>query len=305
MERYKDFIDDLKEFVEDPRIRFNEPMKNHTSFKIGGCADILVLPQNSEQVLSIIKLCRARDIPYFIMGNGSNLLVRDKGMRAVVIKTFNCLKHLEVSADYIECESGVLLSKLANAALEHGLTGLEFAAGIPGTLGGAVVMNAGAYGGEMKDVIIETRYINEDGICRTAKGEQHQFGYRTSMFQGTNKFVLSAKFQLDYGDKDEIKEKMGYLNQCRKDKQPLELPSAGSVFRRPEGYFAGKLIQDSGLRGYRIGGAEVSQKHCGFIVNSENATAQDVLDLIKHIQQTVKEKFGVELQTEIKAVGEE
>jgi UDP-N-acetylmuramate dehydrogenase len=209
-----------------------------------------------------------------------------------------------VDGNYIESESGVLLSKLANMALQNGLTGLEFASGIPGTVGGAVVMNAGAYGGEMKDVVIETKYIDEKGNINIITGEQHGFGYRTSIFQRTNKIIVNSKFKLKYGDKNKIKEEMDDLNKRRRDKQPLEMPSAGSIFRRPEGYYAGKLIQDSGLAGYSIGGAQVSPKHCGFIVNTGNATAQDVLQLIKHIQETVKSKFGVELQTEVKVVGE-
>ncbi|MBZ4646610.1 MAG: UDP-N-acetylmuramate dehydrogenase [Petroclostridium sp.] len=304
MERYNELIESLSTIISEKNILQNESMKNHTSFKIGGCADIMVLPQNYEQLAQTVRLCREQNIEYFLMGNGSNLLVTDKGIRGVVIKTVNFLNKIEVYENYIECEAGVLLSKLAHAALQNGLTGLEFASGIPGTLGGAVVMNAGAYDGEMKDVVIETKYIDEDGKFCTVAGEQHKFGYRTSIFQGTNKIVVSSRLKLEYGDKKSIKEKMDDLNKRRRDKQPLEMPSAGSVFRRPEGYYAGKLIQDSGLRGYSIGGAQVSEKHCGFIVNKGNATAQDVLDLIKYIQETVKSKFGVALDTEVKVIGE-
>jgi UDP-N-acetylmuramate dehydrogenase len=304
VERYNELIESLSTIISEKNILQNESMKNHTSFKIGGCADIMVLPQNYEQLAQTVRLCREQNIEYFLMGNGSNLLVTDKGIRGVVIKTVNFLNKIEVYENYIECEAGVLLSKLAHAALQNGLTGLEFASGIPGTLGGAVVMNAGAYDGEMKDVVIETKYIDEDGKFCTVAGEQHKFGYRTSIFQGTNKIVVSSRLKLEYGDKKSIKEKMDDLNKRRRDKQPLEMPSAGSVFRRPEGYYAGKLIQDSGLRGYSIGGAQVSEKHCGFIVNKGNATAQDVLDLIKYIQETVKSKFGVALDTEVKVIGE-
>ncbi|MDK2799723.1 MAG: UDP-N-acetylmuramate dehydrogenase [Clostridiales bacterium] len=304
MTQYKEFIDLLKTIVDEAGILLDEPMKNHTSFKIGGCADIVVLPENSEQLAKLIKLSNQQKVKYLIMGNGSNLLVTDKGIRGMVIKTYNCLNKIKVDGNYIESESGVLLSKLANMALQNGLTGLEFASGIPGTVGGAVVMNAGAYGGEMKDVVIETKYIDEKGNINIITGEQHGFGYRTSIFQRTNKIIVNSKFKLKYGDKNKIKEEMDDLNKRRRDKQPLEMPSAGSIFRRPEGYYAGKLIQDSGLAGYSIGGAQVSPKHCGFIVNTGNATAQDVLQLIKHIQETVKSKFGVELQTEVKVVGE-
>lgn len=304
MERYRELLNCLKEFILEEQVLPNESMKKHTSFKIGGKADIMLLPKDYMQLGRMIKSCRQFNIPYFIMGNGSNLLVSDKGIRGVVIKTYNCLSHIKVDGNIIECEAGVLLSKLANTAMQHGLTGLEFASGIPGTLGGAVVMNAGAYDGEMKDVITETKYFDEEGNICTVVGEQHQFGYRESMFQGTEKIIICSKLHLEHGDKQKIKEKMDELNRRRRDKQPLEMPSAGSVFRRPEGYYAGKLIQDSGLKGYRIGDAEVSQKHCGFIVNRGNATAQDVYDLIKHIQDTVQQKFGVELKTEVKFVGE-
>ncbi len=301
---YKKFIDTLKERINSEDILLDVPMKNHTSFKIGGNADIFIEPSSVEEIIEIIKLSNKYNVPYYIIGNGSNLLISDKGIRGVVLKTFNCLNNVEVFQNIIESQSGALLSKTANLALNNGLKGLEFASGIPGTLGGAIVMNAGAYSGEMKDVIIETKYIDEDGeICKVV-GDQHQFGYRTSIFQGTKKFIISSKFQLEYGDPVDIKAKMQELNQRRRDKQPLEFPSAGSVFRRPEGYYAGKLIEDSDLKGYKLGGATVSTKHCGFIVNTGEATAQDVLDLIEHIQKTVKQKFDVELKTEVKMIGE-
>ncbi len=301
---YNNFIDNLNEISNSENILLNEPMKKHTSFKIGGNADIFIEPSSVEEMIQVIKLCHKHKVPYHVMGNGSNLLISDKGIRGVVLKTFNYLNNVEVYQNIIESQSGALLSKIANVALKNGLRGLEFASGIPGTLGGAIVMNAGAYGGETKDVIIETRYVNEDGEICIVVGDQHQFGYRTSIFQGTKKFIISSKFHLEYGDQNEIKAKMQQLNQRRRDKQPLEFPSAGSIFRRPEGYYAGKLIEDSGLKGYKIGGAEVSTKHCGFIVNTGDATAQNVLDLIEHIQRTVKQKFDVELKTEVKMIGE-
>jgi len=301
---YKDFIMDLQKINRDISFYIDEPMKNHTSLRIGGNADILLVPHDVMQLAQIIQLSKQHGIPYFVMGNGSNLLVSDKGIRGLTIKTHNAIQHVNVNKNYITAGCGVLLSKLSNIALKNGLTGLEFASGIPGTLGGAIVMNAGAYGGEMKDVVVETKYIDEDGTIKTIKGEEHKFGYRTSIFQGTQKIVVESTLKLDFGDMVDIKNKMDDLNTRRREKQPLDMPSAGSTFRRPEGYYAGKLIQDSGLKGFRIGGAQVSEKHCGFIVNTGNATAKDVLDLVQHIQATVKEKFNVELHTEIKFVGE-
>ncbi|HEX3027751.1 MAG TPA: UDP-N-acetylmuramate dehydrogenase, partial [Clostridia bacterium] len=235
----------------------------------------------------------------------SNLIVRDKGIRGIVIKICGNLAGFSVRDDIIEAETGILLSRLSNVAAENSLRGLEFASGIPGTLGGAVVMNAGAYIGEMKDVVFETDYIDTEGEIRTVKDEQHKFGYRTSFIQKTGGIVLKSKVKLKFGDKTAIKSLMDDLNQRRKDKQPLEYPSAGSVFKRPEGFYAGKLIEDCGLKGFMLGGAEVSLKHCGFIINTNNATASDVINLIRHIQETVKSKFGIELQTEVKIVGEE
>ncbi|MGE4283619.1 MAG: UDP-N-acetylmuramate dehydrogenase [Clostridia bacterium] len=305
MEEYKEFIKAIKPVIPKENIFLNESMSNHTSFRIGGNADIMLLPESSEQIGEIIKLSKKYGIEYFLMGNGSNLLVSDKGIRGLVIKTHEYLNKIEVNATNIYCEAGVLLSKLANVAMRNELTGLEFASGIPGTLGGAVMMNAGAYDGEMKNVVIETNYINEDGQLCTVCGDEHHFGYRSSIFQGTGKIIAGSKLKLEHGNKEAIKEKMDDLNRRRKDKQPLEYPSAGSVFKRPEGYYAGKLIEDSGLTGYSIGGAQVSAKHCGFIVNKGNATAQDVIHLIKHIQEVVKAKFGVELHTEVRMVGEE
>ncbi len=296
------FIEKLRYLINKEDILINEAMKGHTSFKIGGPADVLLMPRSYEQIAGIIKLCIEECIPYFIIGNGSNLLVSDKGVEGVVIKAYKNLSTIKVYGDIIECECGALLSKLANEALNYGLSGVEFASGIPGTVGGAVVMNAGAYDGEMKQVVVETKYVDEIGDICTVVGEGHEFGYRTSIFQGTKKIILSAKFKLQYSDKQIIKDKMLEFNKKRKDKQPLEMPSAGSVFKRPEGFYAGRLIEDSGLSGYKVGGAMVSDKHCGFIVNTGGATAQDVIELIKHIQETVEEKFGVMLQTEIKLI---
>lgn len=290
---------------ESESIKIDEAMRNHTSFKVGGPADLLLLPENAEKLSVIIDICNANRIPLFVMGNGTNLIVRDKGIRGVVVKLFNNFNSYTVNEDGIEADAGILLSKLANIALDNGFAGLEFAAGIPGTLGGAVSMNAGAYGGEMKDVIDRTEFMDKTGSIKVLKGDQHEFGYRTSYIQTQGGVAVRSVLKLRKGDKESIKELMDDLNKRRKEKQPLDMPSAGSVFKRPEGYFAGKLIEDCGLKGYKMGGAEVSDKHCGFIVNSGNATADDILSLIKHIQDIVKLKFGVELKTEVKVVGEE
>lgn len=286
-------------------IKLDEPMRNHTSFKVGGPADILVTPIDVDQILKILEVCREEKTPVFVMGNGTNLIVRDKGIRGVVIKTCENFNNYEVTGTTIEAYSGLLLSKVADIALEYGLSGLEFASGIPGTLGGAVYMNAGAYGGEMKDVVSKTEYLDSDNKIRILREEEHEFGYRSSRIQKEGGIVLKSEIKLKKGNKPEIKAAMDDFNKRRKEKQPLELPSAGSVFKRPKGYYAGKLVQDCGLKGYRIGGAEVSTKHCGFIVNSGNATAADIINLIKHIQDKVKSKFGVDLRTEVRIVGEE
>lgn len=286
-------------------IKIDEPMKKHTSFKIGGPADVFVTPSSPEQLAGIINICMEHGIPKFIMGNGSNLVVRDKGIRGIVIKLSDNFNKCSAQDDIIYAEAGILLSKVANFAAENDLGGLEFASGIPGSLGGAVAMNAGAYGGEMKDVVISTEYMDENGRIFCAEGEEHQFGYRSSFVQSQKVIVLSCKMKLKKGNFSEIKSLMSDLNQRRKDKQPLEMPSAGSVFKRPNGFFTGKLIEDCGLKGFRIGGAEVSSKHCGFIVNADNATASDVINLITYVQGLVKESFGVELKTEVRIVGEE
>lgn len=301
----QNIVEHIKSVAGEENVRINEPMKNHTSFKVGGVADILVTPEDISALEKIINICKAEKLPYFIMGNGTNLIVRDKGIRGVVIKTSDKLNRYSVYGDIIEAEAGILLSQLSQIALENELTGLEFASGIPGTLGGAVVMNAGAYGGEMKDVVIRTRYIRPDGMIATLEGEQHQFGYRTSYIQKEGGVILKSWIKLAKGEKSKIREQIESLTERRQRTQPLDMPSAGSVFKRPKGYYTGPLIEESGLKGYSIGGAQVSMKHCGFIVNTGNASAQDIIDLIKHIQKTIKEKYGVELETEVKIVGEE
>ena len=253
----------------------------------------------------VLKLCNKENIPVFVMGNGTNLLVADKGIRGIVVKLHDNINKYAVYGDSIEAYGGILMSRLSNIAFENTLSGLEFASGIPGTLGGAVAMNAGAYGGEMKDVVIETEFLDRTGELRVIREKEHEFGYRTSFIQKQSGIVVKSHLKLKKGNKADIRDLMNDLTKRRQHKQPLEMPSAGSVFKRPEGYFAGKLIEDCGLRGYRIGGAQVSTKHCGFIVNTGDAVSSDVIRLIKYIQDTVKLKFGVELQTEIRFVGEE
>ncbi|MBE7015472.1 MAG: UDP-N-acetylmuramate dehydrogenase [Ruminococcaceae bacterium] len=282
-------------------IVYNELMKNHTSFKIGGPCDEFAQVTSEEEVAELIEYAKSKGIPYTVMGNGSNLLVSDKGIRGLVIKLAKGFEKAEVSGNSIICQSGILLSKLSNFALKNNLSGLEFASGIPGTLGGAIYMNAGAYGGEMKDVVREVTYL-ENGEIKTSS--QCDFGYRHSIFTDSDAIILSARLELCKGEYDVIKARMEELSAKRNEKQPLSMPSAGSTFKRPEGYFAGKLIEDAGLRGFSIGGAMVSEKHCGFVVNCGNATCSDVVELIHHVQKVVYDKFGVKLEPEVKILGE-
>lgn len=284
---------------------FNEPMKNHTSFKIGGPADVLIIPKSEGQLINAVKLCKDNDINYYIMGNGTNLLVKDGGMRGAVIKVNEGLNKIIVEGNTIYCQGGVLLSEVSKVALNQSLTGLEFASGIPGTIGGAVTMNAGAYGGEMKDVITKVRTLDRNNNIKEFTNAEMNFRYRSSRVVDENLIVLSIELELKPGDYSAIKAVMDDLTFKRSSKQPLELPSGGSTFKRPEGYFAGKLIDDAGLRGLRYGGAQVSEKHCGFVVNADNATCKEVTMLISIIQKTIRDKFGLELETEIKLIGED
>ena len=286
-------------------VNADEEMRRHTSFKVGGPADVFVTPESVESLVEVYRQCQKQEVPVFIFGNGTNLIVRDKGIRGVVIKIFDNLSSFSVDGDIITAEAGILLGRLSKIALENSLAGLEFAEGIPGTLGGAVTMNAGAYTGEMADVVWTTRYLDKSGNITILEGDGHKFGKRASFIQSDGGIALGSGIKLKKGDPCEIKSRMDDFNRQRREKQPLEMPSAGSIFKRPEGYFAGKLVQDCGLGGFRTGGAEVSCKHCGFIVNAGNSTAGDVISLIRHIQYCVKEKYGVELQTEVQIVGEE
>lgn len=285
-------------------VRLHEPMKKHTTFRIGGPADYYLCPHSTEELQKILQICRENKLEFFILGNGSNLLVSDKGYRGVVIQLWKNFSDIETEDNTITVKAGALLSKVAAEALEESLTGMEFASGIPGTMGGAVMMNAGAYGGEMKDIIREVTVLTREGELLTLSKEEMNFGYRTSVVKEKGYVVISAELQLRKGDREEIRKVMDELKERRVTKQPLDMPSAGSTFKRPEGYFAGKLIMDAGLRGFSVGGAQISEKHCGFVVNKGDATAADVLGLIKEVQKRVQEKFGVALEPEVKFLGE-
>ena len=286
------------------RVLFDEPMSSHTTFRIGGPADIFTMPEDKQQIADVVKLCKNEQIPFFVLGNGSNLLVSDKGYQGVVVQLYRNFGQIRVEDSRIHAQAGALLSGIAAAAREASLTGFEFAGGIPGTLGGAVVMNAGAYGGEMKDVLKEVTVLTPEGGVLTLQADELHMGYRTSVIKEAGYIVLEAVISLEKGDQEEIRSRMQELAGMRTSKQPLSYPSAGSTFKRPEGYFAGKLIMDSGLRGYQVGGAQVSEKHCGFVINTGNATAKDVTTLMSDVQRIVMEKFGVKLEPEVKFLGE-
>lgn len=293
----------LKSFREiAPQLIENEPMSAHTSFRIGGAADIFVTVKSTDQLVSLIRAANNTNTPYMIMGNGSNMLVGDGGIRGIVIQIG--MADIEVSAETINAGAGALMSRIAAAAAGAGLSGCEPLSGIPGSLGGAIYMNAGAYGGELKDIVKTVTYVDDSGNLHTVDGADCGFGYRTSIFTSGGKYIVSAGLELRKGNEKEIRAAMADYNKRRSDKQPLAFPSAGSVFKRPEGYFAGGLIEDAGLKGYSIGGAEVSKKHAGFIINTGGATAADVLALIEYIKKTVKDKFDVELEPELRLIGE-
>ena len=300
----KEFENELYAVIDKDRIYTDEPMKNHTTFRIGGPADYFVTPKDEKEIAAVIEICKKREIPYYIVGNGSNLLVGAKGYRGVVIQIFKTMNHIRVSENEIYAAAGSSLAQIASAALAAELTGFEFAAGIPGTIGGAVVMNAGAYGGEMKDVLASVQVLTEEGELKTLSLEELKLGYRTSIIPKKNYIVIGARILLKPGKKEEIKARMDELREMRVSKQPLEYPSAGSTFKRPEGYFAGKLIQDAGLKGFSVGGAMVSEKHSGFVINTGNATASDVKKLISEVAACVKEQTGVTLEPEVKQMGE-
>lgn len=293
----------ISKLTEKMPVKLNEPLSRHTTFKIGGAADIFAMPRTAEELIFAIRLCREYNIEHYIIGNGSNLLVRDKGFRGCIIRPD--LKVLSLDGGRITAGAGIMLSAAARLAADNSLTGMEFASGIPGTVGGGVCMNAGAYGGELKDIIEYVKILDKDLNIKVLSCEQAAFGYRTSGIMKEKAIVLEAAFVLEKGDKDEIVGKMNTLNAQRREKQPLEYPSAGSTFKRPEGYFAGKLIDDCGLRGFAVNDAQVSEKHCGFVVNKGNATAKDVLELMEKVEQKVFDEFGVRLEPEVRIIGEE
>lgn len=292
------------ELLGEEKVLIEEPMSRHTTFRIGGPADYFLIPETVHEIREILKICREENLPYFILGNGSNLLVSDKGYRGVIIQLYRNISRVSVEGTCIRAQAGALLSAIAAAAKNASLTGFEFAGGIPGTLGGAVVMNAGAYGGEMKDVLSEVTVLDKNGEILTLSSGELKMGYRTSIVKSAEYLVLEASISLKEGNQEEIRDRMKELTEQRTSKQPLEYPSAGSTFKRPEGYFAGKLIMDCGLRGYCVGGAQVSEKHCGFVINTGNATAEDVRILMKNVFDMVYEKFGVILEPEVKFLGE-
>ncbi len=285
-------------------VMFDEPMSRHTTFRIGGNADVFISASGAAEIEELLSFCGDTDTPYMIMGNGSNMLVSDKGIRGVVIQIGSGMSDCRIESADVYAEAGILMSVLAKKILEAELTGFEFASGIPGTLGGGIYMNAGAYGGEMKNIVDSVTFIDPGGTVKTEKSDKLDFGYRHSVFERGAYAILSCRLKLKRGKYGDIKEAMTDYNSRRNAKQPLSQPSAGSTFKRPEGYFTGKLIQDAGLMGYRIGGAMVSDKHAGFVVNAGGASAEDVLRLIEHIQKTVMERFGVRLEPEVRLVGE-
>ena len=300
----QEIITRLEQILTKDRIRQNEPMKNHTTFRVGGPADIFLTP-SAEELPAVLSVCREEQMPVTVIGNGSNLLVGDQGIRGVVICIGFGMRGIRVDGEKIFLEAGVTLAAAAQQAAKAGLTGLEFASGIPGTFGGAVVMNAGAYGGEMKDVIVSVRVISEDGEIITLSKEELDLSYRHSVIPERGYLVIDGELLLTREkDPDQITERMEELKKKRIEKQPLEYPSAGSTFKRPEGYFAGKLIMDAGLRGFSVGGAAVSEKHCGFVINKGNATAADICALMDEVTRIVKEKYAVTLEPEVKKVGE-
>lgn len=302
--RNKEFYEKLCACTAPERVKEQELMAKHTTFRIGGAADYYVMPADDEEVKKLAALCREEDVPYYIVGNGSNLLVSDEGYRGVIIAIGKEMSEIKVEGTEIRVQAGALMSQIARAALENELAGFEFASGIPGTIGGAAVMNAGAYGGEMKDVIRKVTVLDKEGRKKTLSDGELEFGYRTSKVMKEGYTVLDVCLCLTRGKREEIQEKMDDFKQRRITKQPLEYPSAGSTFKRPEGYFAGKLIQDAGLRGFTVGGAQVSEKHSGFVINKGGATAEDVNCLMRKVSDCVYEKFAVRLEPEVKKIGD-
>lgn len=300
----ENLIDDIKGFLKEEQIFENEPMAKHTTFRIGGKADIMLFPQNTEEIKKCIDYCEGNGINYYVMGNGSNLLVSDKGFRGIIIKIFKNFNNIEINENIIKVQAGATLGAIAKFALEKSLSGFEFASGIPGTIGGGICMNAGAYGGELKDIIKSVTVI-ENGQIIKLKNSQCEFEYRNSRILKEKLTVLEAEIELKNGNKEEILSKMKEITKTRNEKQPVEYPSAGSTFKRPLNNFAGKLIMEAGLKGKNVGGAYISEKHCGFIVNKGGATCKDVLELAEIACKEVKEKFNTNLEKEIRVIGEQ
>ena len=296
-------IEKLKTIVGVDNVKENENMADHTTFKCGGNASIYVAPNSVDELLDVLKVLRAENYPYYIIGNGSNLLVKDEGYNGAIVEVDKKIADIDVRGEEIVVEAGAKLSKVATIAMENDLAGFEFAHGIPGNMGGAVVMNAGAYGGEMKDVIKWVKVVDQNGEIKTLNNEELELGYRTSVVMKEKMIVLEACIKLELGIMGEIADVMALLMSKRKASQPLEYPSAGSTFKRPEGYYAGKLVQDAGMKGYRVGDAMVSEKHSGFVINCGNATATEVIQVIKDVQAKVKEDFGVDLEPEVRVIG--
>lgn len=286
-------------------VRFSEEMKNHTTFEIGGPCDVMIIPENKEQVLNTLKTIKEHGFSYMVIGNGSNLLVSDKGLRMVIIKLGEAFSQIKIEGEKVYAQAGAELAEVAKASIEEGLAGMEYVSGIPGNIGGAITMNAGAYGGEMKDIVGTVTCLGQDLEIRTYTNEDMHFSYRHSRVQEENLIVLEVELALEKGNQEEIDELYHSLTQRREEKQPLEYASAGSTFKRPEGYYAGKLIDDAGLRGYKHNNAMVSEKHCGFVINTGGAACDDVLYVIRHIQKEIYDKYRVKLQTEVKILGEE
>lgn len=301
----QNFYDKLNNVIAKDSILIDEPMSRHTTFRVGGPADFFVTPKAKEEVRNVIRICKEAGMPYYIIGNGSNLLVSDAGYRGVIVQIYKEMNEVKVEGDLVKAQAGALLSGIAAKALGAELSGFEFASGIPGTIGGACVMNAGAYGGEMKDVLESVTVLTGEGKIIELDRNELELGYRTSVIAKKGYIVLGAVLKLERGDGEKIKTYMDELKEKRVTKQPLEYPSAGSTFKRPEGYFAGKLIEDAGLRGFQVGGAQVSEKHCGFVINRNHATAADIMELMRQVQIRVKENSGVDLEPEVKRLGDE
>lgn len=299
------FYDKLTSVIAKERVYVDEPMSRHTTFRVGGPADFFVTPKVKEEVRDVIRICKEAGMPYYIIGNGSNLLVSDAGYRGVIVQIYKEMNEVKVEGDLVKAQAGALLSGIAAKALGAELSGFEFASGIPGTIGGACVMNAGAYGGEMKDVLESVTALTGEGKIIELGRNELELGYRTSVIAKKGYIVLGAVLKLERGDGEKIKTYMDELKEKRVTKQPLEYPSAGSTFKRPEGYFAGKLIEDAGLRGFQVGGAQVSEKHCGFVINRDHAAAADIMELMRQVQIRVKENSGVDLEPEVKRLGDE